>query len=129
MKFNFIYMVIVIAFLAVVTSCAKDQPVAPEKAITNEGIEVLIDTRAIAPETGVVVGKIVPESKYLLILHNKRSSIDLFSIDARSGYFIFKNIPVGTYTLAIHLANGEPKEIENVIVLNRKITNLGIIGL
>ena len=129
MKFNFIYMVIVIGFLAVVTSCAKDQPVAPEKAITNEDIEVIIDTRAIAAETGVVVGKIVSESKYLLILHNKRSSIDIFSIDARSGYFVIKNVPVGIYTLAIHLANGETKEIENVIVLNGKITNLGVIGL
>ena len=129
MKFNFIYIVIVIGLLAGMTSCTKDQPVAPEKVITNEDIEVFIDTRAIAPETGVVVGKIVPESKYLLILHNKRSSIDIFSVDARSGYFIFKNVPVGIYTLAIHIASGEPKEIENIIVQNGKITNLGIIGL
>ena len=80
MKFNFIYLVIAIAFLAVAISCTKDQPVATVQAIANENIEVLIDTRTIAPETGAVVGKIGQESKYLLILHNRGTVLKIFPL-------------------------------------------------
>ena len=132
MKLNFICLVIAACLMMASSSCMKEKPFVANAA-SGENTEIGIDTgmfRVIAPETGILVGKVVPETKYVLVLFSRGITMEEYSIDQRSGYFVFKGVPPGTYTLGIYPVGSEyNKEIEGGVILNGEITNLGAISL
>lgn len=134
MKRNIINLIIYAGLLLTFAGCTKERSDVEIALSNNNNIETQVISGKFGPlenATGVLVGKIVTNTKYSLFLYNEKSKNNEYIIDLRTGYFVFKDIQPGVYTLWINPADAtfEPLEMRNILIEVGQITNLGLIDL
>ncbi len=131
MKPNFLKPVIAFAIVVFISSCSKEEIVSPQAGNNNSDSNVDIVNLPPASSTGVVAGKITTTSKYELKLYNLDHTLTNFNVDLRTGYFYFKDVLPGVYTLLIHPLDpgNKDREILKISVVKGQITNIGEIFL
>jgi hypothetical protein len=81
--------------------------------------------------TGMITGKVMPETKFSLLLYNDVNSYEEYSIVNRTGVFLIKNVKAGEYNLVIQPADPAYNSIEisKIRIDTSRTTNLGLIFL
>lgn len=80
---------------------------------------------------GMIAGKVMPETKFSMLLYNDTDSYEQFTIVNRTGVFVMTDIKAGDYTLVIQPADPayNAVQLEKIRVDTGRTTNLGLIFL
>jgi hypothetical protein len=132
MKRYLIYAVVLACFAFTVTSCKK-QTITEQAPITTDTVtsDPTIYPDPVVSSRGMVVGKVMPETKFSVLLYNDDYSYTEFSIINRTGAFMINNVEAGNYTLLIQPGDPtlNPVELTKITVDSSRTTNLGLIFL
>jgi hypothetical protein len=132
MKRYFIYAVVLTCFAFTVFSCKK-QSIAPEEPLITDTVpnDPTIYPDPAVTSKGMMTGKVMPETKFSLLLYNDDNSYAQFTIVNRTGSFLIKDIEAGNYTLLIQPVDPSlnPIELTKITVDPGRTTNMGLIFL
>ena len=132
MKRYLMYAVIIAAFSFATAACKK-QTVQEEPIVTTDTVpgDPTIYPDPVLSSRGLLVGKVMPETKFSVLLYNDDHSYTEYSILNRTGAFMMKDVEAGNYTLLIQPAdpNLNPVELIKITVDSSRTTNLGLIFL
>ncbi len=128
MKHLILYLLILAAIIAL-SSCKKDTANIPDIIINDTPFDHPDYPDPLLPSTGLVIGKVMPESKFALTLYNDQFTYSDFAIVNRTGIFLMKNVKAGEYTLVIEPYDAElaPLQLTGITVDSARTTNLGLI--
>ena len=133
MKRYFIYAVIIAAFAFAIPACQKQLVQEDDITITDTipSKDETIYADPLPVSTGLIVGKIMPETKFGLVLYNDQYTYTEYDIMNRTGAFAMKGIKAGEYTLLIEPYDPSvaPFEITRIVVDSGRTKNLGLIFL
>jgi hypothetical protein len=132
MKRYLTYAFILACLALAITSCSK-QTINEQEPITTDTIpgDPTIYPDPTVSSKGMVVGKVMPETKFTVLLYNDDNSYNEYTIINRTGAFLINNVEAGNYTLMIQPADPalNPVELTKITVDSSRTTNLGLIFL
>lgn len=131
MKCFISYLFVIAGLLVASTGCKKQAAPTEEIIITDTTTVEQPGADPVLQSTGIVAGKIMPETKYSLLLYNDQDVYEEYSILNRTGVFIMKNIKAGEYNLIVQPYDPDISsfELTKITVDSGRTTNLGIIFL
>ena len=128
---RFLFSAVILATLSLSTGCSKDAVV--EEPISDK--DTIVDIGPIADPaiatTGIVAGKVMPETKFSLQLYNDTENYIEYVIQDRTGVFVIRGVKAGEYTLFIQPEDPSlnPVTLNKIAVDTSRTTNLGLIFL
>lgn len=132
MKRYLVYALVLACFAFTVASCSK-QTMNEQDPITTDTVtsDPTIYPDPVVSSKGMVVGKVMPETKFSVLLYNDDRSYNEFTIINRTGAFLINDVEAGNYTLQIQPADPSlnPIELTKITVDASRTTNLGLIFL
>lgn len=131
MKRYLMYVAVLACFAFAAASCKKQTITEREPITDTKPTDPTIYPGPVYSSKGVIVGKVMPETKFTLLLQNDDYSYSDFTIVNRTGAFLMNDIEAGMYTLYIQPADASlnPVELSKITVDSSRTTNLGLIFL
>lgn len=123
--------IIAASFIISISGCKKTAASKEDIIITDTVKHEYTYPDPVASSKGILAGKVMPETKFSVLLYNDTDSYENFSIVNRTGIFVMNNIKSGEYTLVIQ--PGDPAynsvQLERIKIDSGRTTNMGLIFL
>jgi hypothetical protein len=123
--------IIATTFMISVSGCKKTAATKEDIIITDTTkIDYIYPDPAVS-STGIIAGKVMPETKFSMLLYNDTDSYEEYTIMNRTGVFVMSNVKAGDYTLIIQPSDPalNSVQLERIRIDTGRTTNLGLIFL
>lgn len=123
--------VIAASFMISISGCKKTASPTEDIIITDTVKQDYIYPDPAVSSTGMIAGKVMPETKFSILLYNDSDSYEEFTIMNRTGVFVMNNVKAGEYTLVIQPSDPayNAVQLDRIRIDTGRTTNLGLIFL
>lgn len=123
--------IVAATFMISISGCKKTAAPTEEIIITDTVKNDYIYPDPAVSSTGIIAGKVMPETKFSMLLYNDADSYEEYTIMNRTGVFVMSNVKAGEYTLVIQPADPayNAVQLERIRIDTGRTTNLGLIFL
>jgi hypothetical protein len=123
--------IIAASFMISISGCKKTASPTEDIIISDTVKQDYIYPDPVVSSTGVLAAKVMPETKFSVLLYNDSDSYEEYSIADRTGIFVVNKVKAGEYTLVIQPADPAYNaiQLDRIRIDTGRTTNLGLIFL
>lgn len=123
--------IIAVSFMISISGCKKNVSSKEDIVVTDTVKQDYTYPDPAVSSTGVLAGKVMPETKFSILLYNDSDSYEEYSIVNRTEIFVMNKIKAGEYTLVIQPADPayNAVQLDRIRIDSGRTTNLGLIFL